>query len=103
MADFSLIDAHEIKAMLSALFGGFLSKRFRRGMSIRVWIFTALSIVGMAYIFAVPIAVYFGNIGTAAVVGCLIGMFGIPICEMIADNIPKIDLAGIVKSRLGGE
>lgn len=102
MPDPSIMESPQAKAVMAALAGGFVSKRFRRGMSVATWAATAFSISIMAYIFAVPVALYYNDIGLAAVIGGLIGMFGLPICESIDEAIKKLDIAGIIKSRFGG-
>lgn len=101
------IESPHAKGVAAAIFGGVVSKRFRLGMSFGAWVFAVCAGAGMAYILCVPIALQFGDINLAGVVGLMVGLFGLAICEKINDYIVKIDLVGItseliqaVKSRI---
>lgn len=100
MTDPIITENPYIKTVASALFGGFVSKRFRRGMKTSEWIFALVSISGMAVIFAEPIVKYFdGSTSTFLVVGCMIGAFGVPIVESILEAIKSGIIADFIKSR----
>ena len=102
MPDQNLVDSPQIRAVAAALFGGFISKRFRRDMPVRLWVYTVISLSGMGFIFSLVPEFYGNHTGKLAVLCVFIGMYGVPICQALNDAIPKIDIAGIIKSRLGG-
>jgi len=100
MTDPLFTENPQIKAIAAALFGGFISKRFRRNMKIGEWIVALVSVCGMAIIFAQPIVDYFnGSPSTLLVVGCMIGAFGIPIFESILEAIKNGIVADFLRSR----
>jgi hypothetical protein len=99
---FSIFDAPHLKAVIAAIGGGIISKRFKAAMSKGVWATSIAAGALMAYFIALPIAEWIGDEKSAGVVGLFIGLFGLAICDSIENTIRTTPWAEIIKKKLGG-
>jgi hypothetical protein len=88
--------------IVAGILGATLSLRFA-SQSLSVWekITTVGSGATLAHFLASPTSNYFDLTLYNETIGFLIGLFGLSLCAAIIDAMKKLDLANIIRKKLG--